>query len=137
VKPCLPKDRLKPETFTNHCNCFAMKLFSYCSSCKKEIPVKSLTASTRSDLAMDKGEQFYLQCPNCAVQTKVHVNDVRAKASNWMAIGGLVISLIFTIFLWKYLSAISTITILIPLIIFWQQSNSVNAFNRLVLRRNK
>jgi hypothetical protein len=113
-----------------------MKLFSYCSSCNIEIPVASLTASTRSDLAMDKGEQFYLSCPNCAVQTKVHVNDVRAKASNWVAIGGLVISLILTIFLWKFLSAISTLTILIPLILHWQQSNSVNAFNSFVLRRN-
>jgi len=85
---------------------------------------------------MEKGETFALPCLNCATEPRIHVNDVRASTSQWITIGGLVVSGLTTIYLWKFMGAVSTITFIIPIIISSQQSKSVHAFNSRTVKRS-
>lgn len=56
-----------------------MDLFTYCDSCKEAIKIKS-SAPSRPELSRDKGgDEFYVNCQNCGVNKKTHVNDVFAR----------------------------------------------------------
>ena len=105
-----------------------MKLIASCEECKEEITIKSY-APTRPELEKDKGERFEVRCNQCRKRQKKHVNDVRAKPNQVIVIGGVIIGLIVTILLWKILGAVGTISGLIPLFIWKQQSNAVHLFN--------
>ncbi len=111
-----------------------MKLITNCDSCKEEISIKS-NSSTRPELAMEKGDEFNINCANCGNNSKKHVNDVRAVASNTIAIGGLIISILITVALWNIAGLVGTISITIPLIIWQQQNKSVHTFNSYRTRR--
>jgi len=113
-----------------------MNLFTNCKSCRKENFIKS-SASTRPDLEMEKGEEFNIQCTECLVTNKVHVNDVSATENNNVIIAGVLLSIIITIFLWSFLGAIGTISVTIPILIWQAQSSSVNAFNSYMITRSK
>ncbi len=54
-----------------------MKLLTKCTSCRQQIKVKSI-ASTRPELASEKGDEFNIICTHCASNIKVHANDVEA-----------------------------------------------------------
>ncbi len=111
-----------------------MKLITNCDACKKEIGIKS-NASSRPELGMEKGDEFDIKCPNCGNNTKKHVNDIRAVASNKIVLGGLLISFVVTATLWNIAGLVGTITIGIPLLIWQQQSQSIHAFNAYRTRR--
>ena len=105
-----------------------MKLVTDCNDCTEEIKIKSY-ASTRPELEMDKGEKFEVRCNHCRKRQEKHVNDIKAKPNQVIIIGGILIGLIVTILLWKVLGAVGTISGLIPVFLWKQQSNAVHLFN--------
>lgn len=111
-----------------------MKLNTRCSSCKKDIRIKS-TASTRPDLQMEKGDEFSVNCQNCGKVQKRHVNDVKAEINNTLIFIGVGIGIISAIVLWNFFGAIGTISVAIPLIIWYQQMDSIKGFNSYMIRR--
>ena len=105
-----------------------MNLYTFCRSCKTQSKIKS-NASDRPELAMSKGEEFNYQCTNCLKNHKIHVNDVNAKLDYTIPIGGVILSTILTLFLLNFAGLIAGATLVIPMIIWQQQSTSVHAFN--------
>lgn len=106
-----------------------MKLYTYCKSCSEPSGIRS-SANTRSELERELGETFLFNCTHCGINDTKHVNDVNAKPSLWIALGGLAVSAIVTIALWKGLGGIGAISIVLPMMIWKQQNKSVHAFNR-------
>jgi len=84
---------------------------------------------------MDKGEEFNIQCEHCLKNSKIHVNDVRAQQNNKIIIGGVVVGLIITIVLWRFLGAVATLSATVPAIIWKQEANAVTTFNKYMARR--
>jgi len=111
-----------------------MNLFTKCTSCKKLTEIKS-NASTRPELASEKGDNFYTNCTHCASDFKIHVNDVEAHTNATILIIGVIISLILTAALWFFLGGIAVASFLIPVLAYQQQSKSTNAFNIYRIRR--
>ncbi len=105
-----------------------MKLITQCNYCSSEIKVKSY-APTRPDLEMHKGEKFKVTCSQCGRPQEKQANDVRAIASNIILIGGVVISIVVTVLLWKMLGAIGTVSIIIPILIYNSELRAVALFN--------
>lgn len=111
-----------------------MKLYTNCSSCREEIRIKSLS-QTRHELQMEKSREFDINCPNCGVIEKKHINDVKAQNNKMTIILGILIGIVVTIGLWVYFGAIGTISFIIP-ILFWNQENrAVKSFNSYLIKR--
>ncbi|MEL7123994.1 MAG: hypothetical protein AAFO07_31440 [Bacteroidota bacterium] len=113
-----------------------MKLYTPCKSCGHEISIKSF-AATRSDLEKDKGEILQLNCPECGTNQERHVNDVKAKASKYILIGAIIISVLVTAILWTILGAIGTVSGTIPVLAWVQERKAVKAFNSYKVRKTK
>ena len=111
-----------------------MNLYTVCRSCKESIKVKS-GAISRPDLQMEKGDKFKVNCQKCGKIDKIHVNDVSAESNKSVIITGLIIGVVFSIFLWFYYGAIAAISIAIPYLFRQQQMKSVKAFNSYKIRR--
>lgn len=111
-----------------------MLLVTHCKSCKKDIKIKS-KATTRPDLQMERGDTFDVRCEHCGTLDKKHVNDVKAVQSKTIMLAGLGLALIVTVVLWNFYGAISTLTIIIPLIIWQQQMAATRTFNSYMIRR--
>lgn len=79
-----------------------MTLVTACTSCKEEIKIKS-NALTRPDLAMEKGDEFGINCPHCGKYQKKHVNDISARQNNFIIIGGIGLGIIVTLIMWNLL----------------------------------
>jgi len=112
-----------------------MQLISNCNYCREEIKVKSY-ASSRPELEMDKGESFEVRCEKCRKRQEKHVNDVFAKPSQVIIIGGVIIGLVFTVVLWMFFGAIAVASFAIPGLVWQQQSKSVHTFNSYRTRRS-
>lgn len=111
-----------------------MDLYTHCTSCKKDIKIKSI-ASTRPDLQMEKGEEFDVNCLSCGNLEKKHVNDIKAEYNNTLILIGVVIGAVVSIFLLNYFGIVGAIGTAIP-ILFWQQQMSAKkAFNSYMIRR--
>jgi len=111
-----------------------MKLTASCNSCKKEHLIKSY-ASTRPDLAQDKGEEFSMNCTDCGNNTRVHVNEVQAKPNTTVLLAALVVGVLVTVILLYFLGAIGTISLGIPLLMWRQENKSASTFNGYMIRR--
>jgi len=111
-----------------------MNLYTYCKSCKKEIKIKS-SASTRSDLQMEKGDEFNVNCLNCGKVEKKHVNDIKAQPNNTIILIGVGLGVIATVILWNMFGAIGTVSIAIPLLFWQQQMATTKTFNSYMVRR--
>ncbi len=111
-----------------------MKLYTVCKSCKNEIKIKS-NASTRPDLQMERGDEFNINCHNCGITEKKHINDIKAQESNLIMLIGIGVGILATIILWMYFGAIGTISLTIPLIFWQQQMKAVKSFNSYTIRR--
>ena len=111
-----------------------MILNTTCSSCKEDIRVKS-KASTRPDLQMERGTEFMVNCLKCGNTEKKHVNDVRAESSKLAVLIGFVVGVIVTIILFTMFGAIGTVSGIIPLLFWQQQTNASKAFNSYMVRR--
>ena len=111
-----------------------MKLTTRCSSCKKDIQIKS-NASTRPDLQMEKGAEFEVNCLSCGNLQKKHVNDIKAEPNNTIILIGAIIGIIASIVLWMLFGAIGTVGIVIPLIFWYQQMDATRGFNSYMIRR--
>lgn len=67
------------------------------------------------------------------IQTQ-HVNEVRAKESSILIIGGFLLGVIITMALWKFYGAIGLISAIVPTWIWKEEQNSVRAFNSYLLK---
>jgi len=111
-----------------------MDLVTYCKSCKKKIKIKS-NAETRPDLQMVLGDEFTVNCQNCGIMEKKHVNDIKAAPNKTIILIGVGIGILVTIFLWIYFGIIGTIGIIIPILFWQQQINATKSFNKYMIRR--
>lgn len=111
-----------------------MKLTTRCSSCKKDVRIKS-GASTRPELQMEKGDEFTVNCQNCGKLEKKHVNDIRAEINNQIIFIGIGIGILSTVILWSMFGAVGTISITIPIIFWYQQMDAIKGFNSYKIRR--
>lgn len=111
-----------------------MNLFAFCKSCKKDIKIKS-NASTRPDLQMEKGDEFIVNCSKCGKTERKHVNDVRAEPNNTVLLVGAIIGVLVTVFLWMFYGAIGTVSIIIPILFWQQQTIATKSFNSYMIRR--
>ena len=103
-------------------------LVTSCAFCSEPIVVKS-RASTRPELAKEKGELLPLECTKCRNITQRHVNDIKAKENLVFIAAGILISLIVTLVLWNILAGFSTISLAIPLLIWQGESRAAHSFN--------
>ncbi len=111
-----------------------MNLYVKCGTGDEMVRVKS-SASTRSDLQMEKGDEFTIDCPKSGKKVKVHVNDVRAEVNKTIIVIGLGIGVVATIVLWNLYGAIGTVSGIIPLLFFQQEKRAVKSFNSFMIRR--
>lgn len=85
---------------------------------------------------MEKGaDEFNVNCQNCGIIQKTHINDISASPSKMILVGGVVISIMVTLLLLLMLGAIGTITLTIPILMWRQQAASAAGFNSYRLRR--
>ncbi len=87
-------------------------------------------ATSRVDMVKDHGEMINYNCDKCGSSDKKHLNDVKARISYLPIIISIVIAIMVTMILWNFVYAVSTLSILIPIFAYQQQSNDVNGFNR-------
>jgi len=67
-----------------------MKLYYYCSSCKKENSFKT-EATNRFELQKERGDHINERCTNCGTITKRRINRVHAKANMiYILLGGFI-----------------------------------------------
>jgi len=66
-----------------------MKLYYYCSSCKKENSFTTKT-SNRFELKEERGLELSERCPRCGMITKRHLNRVHAKPNKLIILLGAV-----------------------------------------------
>ncbi len=111
-----------------------MKLVTRCQSCKKDIKIKS-NAPTRPDLQMEKGDVFNVNCQNCGKIEKKHVNDIQAEPNNVLILIGVGIGIASTIVLWSLFGIIGTVSVVIPILFWYQQMNATKGFNSYTIRR--
>ncbi|GAA0732781.1 hypothetical protein GCM10009430_46270 [Aquimarina litoralis] len=111
-----------------------MKLTTRCSSCKKDVRIKS-SASTRPELQMEKGNEFTVNCQNCGKLEKKHVNDIRAEINNQIIFIGIGIGILSAVILWSMFGAVGTISVTIPIIFWYQQMDAIKGFNSYKIRR--
>ena len=112
-----------------------MQLYSPCTSCGKDIIIKS-SSSDRIALARKNGEEFSVNC-DCGNRYNIHVDDVKAKHDKTtliLFIISLVISVIATIIIWDtgwFISLSISFPFLVLAGVQKNQSNAVNLFNQL------
>lgn len=111
-----------------------MKLITRCSSCKKDIKIKS-SAATRPDLQMEKGDEFNVNCQNCGKLEKKHVNDIKAEPNNTFILIGVGIGIICAVVLWSIFGAIGAVSGIIPILFWYQQMDATKAFNSYKIKR--
>lgn len=112
----------------------SIKLTTRCSSCKHNINIKS-NAPTRPDLQMEKGDEFNVNCHNCGHLEKKHVNDIRAESNHSFMLICVGIGILLTLILWSFFGAIGTVSITIPILLWYQQMDAKKAFNTFMIRR--
>lgn len=123
-----------------------MKLYVKSVSCDEKMRVKS-NASTRSELQMEKGDEFTINCPKSGKIVKVHVNDVMAEVNKLIILMGLIIGITVAVIiwtnyielggvkLWRYYGMVGTIVGLIPILFWRQEMRAVKAFNSFLIKR--
>lgn len=113
-----------------------MNRFTRCQSCKKYTIVK-ISAATRADLQMEKGDEFDVKCQDCGNVFKAHVNDVHAEVDRnvvWLGVG---ISVVVTFVLLTRLGLIGTISIGIPFLFWTRELKVVKDFNGYKINRKR
>lgn len=111
-----------------------MNLYTNCTSCLKSVTV-SPKAKTRPNLHAKLGDEFMLECRKCGNREAKHVNDIIAEPSKHMLLFGVVLGLGVTAFLWWFYGAISTLSSIVLIIVWGQQTAAAKAFNRFTVRR--
>lgn len=67
-----------------------MKLYYYCSSCKKENSFKT-KAKNRFELREERGNEISERCSKCGTIVKRRVNRVHAKANRLLILSGTIL----------------------------------------------
>lgn len=83
---------------------------------------------------MKRGNMIRVQCPHCAADQERHVNQIHAEKSLFVTLIGIALGVCVTILLWEYYGAISSISFLIPLIVYQQQSSRQASFNSYTVK---
>ncbi|WP_103068917.1 hypothetical protein [Aquimarina sediminis] len=111
-----------------------MRLEYTCSGCKKQNNYTPV-APTRGDLQMKVGDEVHVNCTHCDKMENKHINRIDAVVDNKIILIALVISAVVTVVLYTVMGLIGTFTILIPVLIWGQESKSINHFNSYKIRR--
>lgn len=108
-----------------------MKLFYYCSSCKKENSFKT-KATDRFELQQERGNEISERCKYCGNITKRRINRVHAKANFMWILAGIIASVIATGFLWQ-LGWIAGATFSIPFLLWQATQTKASNFNKVMV----
>lgn len=108
-----------------------MKLYYYCSSCKKENSFKT-RATNRFELQEERGNTINERCNYCGTQVQRRVNRVHAKPNLIITFVGLALGILSTIFLWN-LGWIATLTFSIPILVYSYANNQSSNFNKIMV----
>ena len=115
-----------------------MKLITRCDSCGQDMNINTL-ASTRSELQMEKGDYFDVNCQNCGSTRSKHVNDFTAVQSMRLTIIGFTISVIAGIVMFFTFEGhtiwFSGLIFIIPIYFWNDQMQKTKAFNVYMVRR--
>ncbi|GAA3605711.1 hypothetical protein Q4Q39_11605 [Flavivirga amylovorans] len=110
-----------------------MKLSYYCSSCKKENYLKT-SAPDRYAFLIEYGKnEINERCKHCGNHTKKDINRLHAEPNNIIIVGGVILAIIITVFLWDF-GFVSTLSGTIPIGIWVDQNKKTNLFNRSRVR---
>jgi len=109
-----------------------MKIFAKCTGCKEHV-ILSTKASTRPELAHEKGENIKINCTHCGKDFSRHVNEIRAKVNYTTILIGVAVGTVLTIVSIFFIGFIALATFMIPLIIWQSQEKNVHAFNKYLI----
>ncbi|AEM70464.1 hypothetical protein Murru_1423 [Allomuricauda ruestringensis DSM 13258] len=112
-----------------------MRLSYTCSACKKLNYIKH-KASTRPDLQVKLGtDDIKVDCENCGKMDKKHLNQITTVVDNRIVLLGLLIGLILTLVFWNTYRAISTASLIIPLLFWISENKALSGFNKFLIKR--
>jgi len=111
-----------------------MKLITLCSSCQKELRIKS-SATTRAELQMEHGDEISITCDNCAKYNKKHLNRISAEVSNRIILLSIVVGLVATVVLFYFFGLIASIVLSIPIIVWQYEMKKAAEFNSYRIKR--
>ena len=84
---------------------------------------------------MKVGNEVNINCNHCGKLDKKHINRIDAVVDNRKIIIVFIISGIVTVILWQLYGGISTITGIIPILMWMQEGKSTSDFNSYKIRR--
>ncbi|GAA4231008.1 hypothetical protein GCM10022291_02500 [Postechiella marina] len=110
-----------------------MQLSYYCStkSCQKLNYIK-VQSNNRFELKEELGLEINERCKHCGNYTKRHINRLHCSPNYAIIIGGLVLAVVITIFIW-HLGFVSTLTGSIPIGIWMNQEKKASTFNKVLI----
>ena len=111
-----------------------MKLFYYCSSCKKENAIQ-IKSDNRYEFQKEIGDdEVVVNCTNCGKTDKKHVNRFHAKPRYYISLIALVCSILATLYLRRY-GWISSLIFYIPVAVWRREQKRASAFNSVMIPR--
>ena len=103
-----------------------------CRICKYQNYLKD-KEDTRANLQMKIGNDKI--DVNCGKLDEKHINRITMVVDSRIVVFGVILGMISTVLLWKYLGAIATFTFSLP-IVFWRyESKQAHKFNSYAIKR--
>ncbi|WP_254073616.1 hypothetical protein [Cellulophaga sp. HaHaR_3_176] len=91
--------------------------------------------TTRGDLQMKEGDEVRVNCTKCSRVEKKHINNIEAVIDMRLIILGIALGIFSTLILLGLYGAIGMVSFAIPILMWLQESNAVNGFNKYTIRR--
>ncbi len=112
-----------------------MKLSYYCKSCKKKNFIKT-TAKNRFELQKEVGDEINNRCTSCGILEKKHINRIFAEPSKSVGVLSFILAVLLTgtIFVFGF---IATLTITIPIWLYFDAYKKASDFNKIMIPRKK
>lgn len=110
-----------------------MRLSYYCRSCKKKNYINS-EATNRFELQVEVGDEINNRCSHCGILEKKHINRLFAEPSKFVGFLALVLAILLsgTVFIFGF---IATLTITIPIWIYFDAYKKASDFNKVMIPR--
>lgn len=117
-----------------------MKLYYYCSSCKRENSFKT-KAKSRIELKRERGSQINERCTYCSVVTKRRINRVHAKPNMLVIIVGGLIGLLVMLLALLIVPTVFILWLLpsifaVPFFSWRSEDKRASTFNKLIVSDN-
>lgn len=110
-----------------------MRLTYYCSSCSRKNYINS-KAKNRFELQTEVGDEINNRCTHCGTIEKKHINRLFAEPSKFIGLFVLILAIVLTgiIFIFGF---IATLTITIPIWIYFDAHKKASQFNKVMISR--